>query len=110
MDCQSLPAHLFSSLSKGREKSGRALIYGAETLLKDEGRIKTEKEKAQVALRNCGYPEWALKEGEQLGKRQKWSEEEIVGQGGKDRHEEPKTVFVVLRYIRVSWRGFKEPI
>ena len=29
-----------------------------ETLIMDEGRIKTEKEKLRVALRNCGYPEW----------------------------------------------------
>ena len=32
-----------------------------ETLIKDEGRMKIEKEKVRVALRNCGYPEWALK-------------------------------------------------
>ena len=31
----------------------------AETLIMDEGRIRTEKEKVKVALRNCGYPEWA---------------------------------------------------
>ena len=43
-----------------------------ETLIKDEGRIKTANEKVRVALENCGYPEWALKDGRQLSKRQNW--------------------------------------
>ena len=63
----------------------RTLIHQAETLIKDEGRIKTEKEKVRVTLRNCGYPDQALKEGEQLGKRQKWREEKVERQGVKDR-------------------------
>ena len=54
-------------------------------LIKDEERIKTQQEKVRVALRNCGYLEWTLNEGEQLGKTQKKREEEVDGQGGKDR-------------------------
>ena len=40
-----------------------------ETLIMNKERIKTEKEKVRVALRNCSYLEWVLKEDEQLGKR-----------------------------------------
>ena len=50
-------------------------MHLAETLIKDEGRVKIEKKKVRVALRNCGYPKWTLKEGEQLGKREKRREE-----------------------------------
>ena len=46
----------------------KTLMYHTKTLIKDKGRTKTEKERERVALRNCVYPEWALKEGEQLGK------------------------------------------
>ena len=46
-------------------------MHHVETLITDESRVKREKEKVSVHLRNCGYLEWALKEGEQLGKRQK---------------------------------------
>ena len=60
-------------------------MHQVETLIKDEGRMKAEKEKVRVVLRNCGYPEWDLKEGEQLAQRQKRSEEEMKRQGVKDR-------------------------
>ena len=74
-------------------------MHHAETLIKDEGRVKIEKEKVRVALKNCGYPDWALKEGEQLGKGEKRREEEMQGQDGKNRLEEPKkaVVHVVFR-------------
>ena len=49
---------------------------------------------------NCGYPELTLKEGEELGKRQKRREEEMKGQGVKDREEDPKKAFVVLLYMK----------
>ena len=48
----------------------RMLMHHAETLIKDKSRVKTEKENVRVALMNCGYLEWALIEGEQIGKRQ----------------------------------------
>ena len=51
-------------------------------------------------MRNCGYPEWALKEGEQLGKRQKRRKEEMQGQGGMNDMGEPKKVFGVLLYMK----------
>ena len=52
-------------------------MYHAETLIKDEWMIKTEKEKVRVVLRNRGNSESALKEGEQLRKRQKRKEKEV---------------------------------
>ena len=75
-------------------------MHHTERLIKDKGRMKREKEKVRVALTNCGYPEWALKEEQQLGKRQKMMEEEMKGQGGKDRQEEPMKGFVVLLYMK----------
>ena len=53
----------------------------------------------RVGLRNCGYLEWALKEGDQLGKRQKRREEEVNRHGGKDRQEKSRKVYAVLMYI-----------
>ena len=76
----------------------RTLIHHAETLVNDEGSMKTEKEKVRLDLRNCGHPEWALKKGEQLGKRQKRREEDLKGQCVKDRPEEPQKDIVVLPY------------
>ena len=52
-------------------------MYHVQTVNKDEGRVKTEKDNVRVVLRNCGYPELALKESEQLGKRQMGREEEV---------------------------------
>ena len=74
-------------------------MHHAETLIKYEGSVKKEKEKVRAALKNCGYPDWALKEGEQLGKRKK-REEEMQRQDGKNRLEEPKQAFVVLPYMK----------
>ena len=42
-----------------------------------------QNDKVSIALRNCDYSYWALKEGEQLRKRQKQREEEVEGQVGK---------------------------
>ena len=58
------------------------------------------KEKVRVALRYFPYPEWAFKEGEQLGKREKMREEERKGQDAKERQEEPKKAFVELPYMK----------
>ena len=77
----------------------RKLIHHAETLIKDEERVNTWKEKVREAMRNCGYPEWALKEGEQLSKRQKRREEEVDGQGGQGRQEKPRKAFAVIPYM-----------
>ena len=43
-------------------------MHHTKTLINDERRIKSEKEKVRVALRNYGYCAWVLKEGEQLDK------------------------------------------
>ena len=44
-------------------------MHRADTIISDNNLKKVEKEKIRTALRNCGYPEWALKEGEQQGKK-----------------------------------------
>ena len=85
-------------------------MFHTKPFVKDEERTKTEKEKVRVALRNCGYPEWDMRDGEQLGKRQKRREEEVVGQGGNDRREEPKKAFVVLAYMKGVTQRLQEPI
>ena len=51
-------------------------MHHAETLITDEGRIRTKNETVRVALVTCGYAEGALKEGRQLGMREKRSEED----------------------------------
>ena len=68
--------------------------------MKGGGRRKTAKEKVRVSLRNCGYPEWALKEGEQIGRRRKRREEEMKGQGWKEWQREPKKAFMVLQCMK----------
>ena len=40
------------------------LMHRDDTLIADEERWKTEKEKGRAMLRICGYSEWAFKEGE----------------------------------------------
>ena len=47
----------------------RMLMHCMETLIMDESRVKTKKEKVRVALGNYEYPKWALKEGAELGER-----------------------------------------
>ena len=46
-------------------------MHRMETLIKNKCMVKTENEKVRVVLRNGGYPEWVLKEGELLENRQK---------------------------------------
>ena len=71
-------------------------MHNMETLIKDEWRIRTEKGMLRVALTNCSYPEWDLKEREHLDKRQKRKEEDEEGQDEKNRPEKCKKAFVVL--------------
>ncbi|CAH1266616.1 Hypp3436 [Branchiostoma lanceolatum] len=42
----------------------RTLMHRADTLIEDPTLRAVEKEKVREALRHCGYPEWALKEGD----------------------------------------------
>ena len=49
----------------------------------------------QVALRNCGYPEWALQEGEQHGKKRQQDKKEIR----KEEGDKPKG-YAVLPYMK----------
>ena len=48
----------------------------------------------------CDYPDWALKEGEQLGKRKKRRKEDMQEQDGDIRLEEPNKASVVLLYMK----------
>ena len=84
-------------------------MHHAETLIKDERVVKIEKEKARVALKNCGYPDWALKEGEPLRKREKRREEEMQGQDGENRLENPRKPLWYCRILGGLQRGWKEP-
>ena len=59
----------------------------ADTLISYEDRRESEKEKVRQALRNCGYPDWALKEGEQRGKTKLRGEQEPEAQLGIDQAE-----------------------
>ena len=43
----------------------KTLMHRANTLISDKKLQAAEKEKIRNALRLCGYPEWALHEGEQ---------------------------------------------
>ena len=76
-------------------------MYHAKAPIRDESRVNTEKEKVRVVLRHCRYIEWALNEGEQLGKRQNRREEEVKELGDNYRQEEkPKKAYVVLLYMK----------
>ena len=70
----------------------RTLIHRANTLIADEDLRKVEVKKVKDALRVCGYPEWALKEGELQGKSKNVKKV-------KDQKEKQKG-FVVLPYCK----------
>jgi len=73
----------------------RTLMNRANTLIKDEHFRRIEKEKVKVALRRCGYPEWALKEGDIQSKKKDQNKE------GNDQENEtrPKGI-AVLPYMK----------
>ena len=60
-------------------------MHWTDTLISDVGRREKERDKVRGALRNCGYSEWALKEGEQSGKKKLTTEEapaqQVLDQG-----------------------------
>ncbi|KAI8514068.1 Integrator complex subunit 4 [Branchiostoma belcheri] len=57
--------------------------------------LEAEKEKVRVALRHCGYPEWALREGENNSRKDKSSKE----QSKTGKQEQLPASYVVLPYI-----------
>mgnify|MGYP001824971233 CR=1 FL=1 len=77
----------------------RTLMHRAETLIRDEERRKVEKEKVKEALRHCGYPEWALKEGESRSKRQQRSDE-TNNEVGKDQDRDKPKGYAVVPYVK----------
>ena len=101
MDIYRKPTHTdhylqWSSHHPVQQKLGvvRTLMNRADTLIADDKLRKQEKEKVRVALRTCGYPEWALKEGELEGKRDRKKE-------GGEQHEEKKPKgYVVVPYSK----------
>jgi len=52
-------------------------MFRADMLIKNEELRKVEKNKVKDALRKCGYPEWALREGEQQGKEKLRKEQDM---------------------------------
>ena len=73
----------------------KTLMHRADTLIKDEELRKKEKDNIRKALRDCLYPEWALKKGEDLGKKEKKQNDK------KDEVTKDKPVgFAVLPYIQ----------
>ena len=72
----------------------RNLMHRAETLTSQEQDLISEKDKVRDALRTCGYPEWALKEGEQLGQKKVRNNSDAGSSKPK-----PKG-FVVLPYMK----------
>ena len=89
----------WSSHHPASQKVGvvRTLMHRAETLIKDEDLRKIEKDKIKNALRVCGYPEWALKEGELRGKKQASKAEDRADHPVSS--EKPKG-YAVLPYVK----------
>ncbi|KAI8507129.1 hypothetical protein Bbelb_155680 [Branchiostoma belcheri] len=73
----------------------RTLMHRANTLIEDPALREAEKEKVRVALRHCGYPEWALREGENNSRKDKSSKE----QSKTGKQEQLPASYVVLPYI-----------
>ncbi|XP_019636532.1 PREDICTED: uncharacterized protein LOC109479099, partial [Branchiostoma belcheri] len=73
----------------------RTLMHRANTLTEDPALRETEKEKVRVALRHCGYPEWALREGENNSRKDKSSKE----QSRTGKQEQLPASYLVLPYI-----------
>ena len=70
------------------------LMHRADTIISDNNLKKVEKEKIRTALRNCGYPEWALKEGEQRGKKRDTERKE------ENTETEKPVGYAVLPYVK----------
>ena len=73
----------------------RTLMHRADTLITDDRRKEGEKEKIRTALRHCGYPDWALKEGEQQGKKKHKDKD-----GKKKSDNEKPRGYAVLPYMK----------
>ena len=69
-------------------------MHRADTIISDNNLKKVEKEKIRTALRNCGYPEWALKEGEQRGKKRDTERKE------ENTETEKPVGYAVLPYVK----------
>ena len=72
----------------------RTLMHRANTLIEDHSLREAEKEKVRVALRHCGYPEWALKEGDNTSKKQAHKDSHT-----RDKEQRPAS-YAVLPYMK----------
>ena len=70
------------------------LLHRAETIVTREDDKNIEKDKIRKALHRCGYPDWTIKRGESLLKRQKNNPKQNEKEKGK------KKGFVVVPYIK----------
>ena len=77
-------------------------MRNSDTFISYEGTREGEKDKVWGwALRNCGYSEWALKEGEQRGVSKLRKKEESQTQHGSDQVvENNSSQFAVLPYTK----------
>ena len=73
----------------------RTLFHRVETHITDEDRKRVEKEKIRTDLRRCGYPNWALQEGQKKDKKTKTS----VQREQQGEQKRSKT-HVVLPYVQ----------
>ncbi|CAH1267006.1 Hypp3654 [Branchiostoma lanceolatum] len=72
----------------------RTLMHRADTLIEDPTLRAVEKEKVREALRHCGYPEWALKEGDNSSRKNATKDH------NPQNKERRATSFAVLPYIK----------
>ncbi|XP_019613587.1 PREDICTED: adhesion G-protein coupled receptor G7-like [Branchiostoma belcheri] len=73
----------------------RTLMHRANTLIEDHALREAEKEKVRVALRHCGYPEWALREVDNNSRKGKSNKE----QSNTAKQEKLPASYLVLPYI-----------
>ena len=70
----------------------KTLMHRAETLIEDKNLLEIERNKIRVALKNCGYPDWAITEGEQPKRDKKQRDTESRDKGVPN--------FVILPYMK----------
>ena len=72
----------------------------SQHLIADLDRRKIEKDTVRTALCNCGYPEWGLKEGELLDKKQVRKEEEKRQHPEQEGEKRQPKAQAVLPYMK----------
>ncbi|XP_078698375.1 uncharacterized protein LOC144925943 [Branchiostoma floridae x Branchiostoma belcheri] len=80
----------------------KTLMHRADTLIQDRTLREVEKGKVRNALRHCGYPDWALREGDTRKTQQRNHKDTKRG----DRGQTPSS-FAVLPYIKGTTERLK---